>query len=510
MKKTKVLKIISNTLLIISIILFVISLYINVFFTNVTFEQLLYSVINFKGTSMVVIIKGLSAVVILLVILYILYRLFRFFIKKINYKIVVNISFGKKSLNVNFKKLFKILSIVLLLYYSFNMLKIKDYIVMVKKSSKIYEKYYVDPRKVKLEFPKEKRNLIYIYLESMEMSNVSIENGGLMNKSYIPNLEKLALDNINFSNTDKLGGGIMVYGTNYTSAALVANTAGIPLKVPVGWRNYKHYGKSLPGIYNLGDILKDNGYKNYFMIGSDGDYGGRKDYFRHGNYEIFDYYWAVNEGLIDKNYFVWWGYEDKKLFEYAKNKLTEISKEDEPFNFTMLTVDTHFTDGYMDKTCEEIFEKKYANAIYCSDSKVGEFITWLKNQDFYDNTTIIITGDHLTAQSFFYKEDEKYQRTIYGAIINSSIDADNTKNRLFTAFDMFPTTLASLGVKIEGDRLGLGTNLFSSKKTLLEKLGKEELDQELSSKSLYYDNRFLKDHYYKMEQELKKQEEEKN
>ena len=36
------------------------------------------------------------------------------------------------------------------------------------------------------------------------------------------------------------------------------------------------------------------------------------------------------------------------------------------------------------------------------------------------------------------------------------------KNRDFSTLDFFPTTLASLGVQIEGDRLGLGTNLFSN------------------------------------------------
>lgn len=37
--------------------------------------------------------------------------------------------------------------------------------------------------------------------------------------------------------------------------------------------------------------------------------------------------------------------------------------------------------------------------------------------------------------------------------------------------DLFPTMLASLGVQIEGNRLGLGTNLFSDKKTLMKELG---------------------------------------
>ena len=40
---------------------------------------------------------------------------------------------------------------------------------------------------------------------------------------------------------------------------------------------------------------------------------------------------------------------------------------------------------------------------------------------------------------------------------------------------MYPTILASMGATIEGDRLGLGTNLFSSQETLIEQLGYSEL-----------------------------------
>ena len=40
-----------------------------------------------------------------------------------------------------------------------------------------------------------------------------------------------------------------------------------------------------------------------------------------------------------------------------------------------------------------------------------------------------------------------------------------------------------MGVKIEGNRLGLGTNLFSEELTLMESVGEEELKAELKKKS---------------------------
>ena len=275
------------------------------------------------------------------------------------------------------------------------------------------------------------------------------------------------------------------------------------MKVAINGNAYKNYDKVFPGVYNLGDILENNGYNNYFMIGSDADFGGRKDYFEdHGNHTIYDYFYARENEMIDEDYYVWWGYEDKKLFSFAKEKILDAAKKDEPFNFTILTVDTHFTDGYMDSSCEEIFDSAYANAIYCSDSKIYSFVNWIKKQDFYKDTTIIISGDHLTMQSDFYHMKNWYQRTIYNTIINSPVKPINEKNRLFTSFDMFPTTLAALGVEIEGEKLGLGVNLFSEEKTLIEELGFEYFNTEIGKKSFYYDNVLLGDTYYKMQEEM--------
>ena len=64
-------------------------------------------------------------------------------------------------------------------------------------------------------------------------------------------------------------------------------------------------------------------------------------------------------------------------------------------------------------------------------------------------------------------------------------------NREFSVLDMFPTTLASLGVEIEGNRLGLGSNLMSNEKTLLEQMSIEKLEEMISKKSIYYNMKFI-------------------
>lgn len=451
----------------------------------ISFEQLLFGVMKLKGSGVTTVAYGVIYVIIAFIII-------------CPILLLPVIDFGKKLIiNIKNKKIqlypirqTNIYGLILLIIGFILLLNVFEFFPFVRNtlfsSSDIFDKYYVDTSEVDIEFPDKKRNLIYIFVESLESSNASKENGGFLDKSVVPNLEQLALDNINFSNNNKIGGAYYSFGTNWTSGAMIAQTAGIPLKVTLN--DFSSNSLRFMNVTTLGDILSDNGYKNYLLLGSDANFGSRRSYFANHNYLISDYVSAINEGKLESDYYEWWGYEDAKLFSYAKEMLTDISDDDVPFNFTLLTADTHFTDGYLDKSCESLFENPYANSFYCSDGMIYDFIEWIKKQDFYDNTTIIITGDHLTMQDGFYDVDFD-DRTIYNVFINAKIDNNyNDKNRIFTVMDMFPTTLASLGAYIEGDRLGLGTNLFSDIQTVPEIMGIDEFNNEISKGSHYYYN----------------------
>jgi phosphoglycerol transferase len=124
---------------------------------------------------------------------------------------------------------------------------------------------------------------------------------------------------------------------------------------------------------------------------------------------------------------------------------------------------------------------------------VFEFVEWIKTQPFYENTTVIVTGDHLTMDDSYIRRTAgaDFDRRVYNCILNAPITPKSEKNREFCTFDMFPTTLASLGCEIKGERLGLGTNLFSGEKTLIEKYGADYLNDELNKMSDYYNNKIL-------------------
>ena len=114
---------------------------------------------------------------------------------------------------------------------------------------------------------------------------------------------------------------------------------------------------------------------------------------------------------------------------------------------------------------------------------------WVQKQDFYENTTIVLAGDHPTMDSDFCDDvDSDYTRKVYTVYINPAAEVQKPDvYRDYTTFDHYPTTLASLGVEIEGERLGLGTNLFSDEWTLTEKYQRSWVESELSRKSKFMD-----------------------
>lgn len=354
------------------------------------------------------------------------------------------------------------------------------------KKTDFYEKYLVESVVIS---PKNKMNFIHIYLESMETTYAKREDGGDAKEDLLPYLTQLTKENISFSQNEKIGGARVLTGTGWTTGGIVASTSGLPLIFSLKHKFCKDKVPFMPNVNTLGDILERDGYNRVFMIGSDASFGGRRSYFeQHGHYDIQDTVSLKKEGILDKDYHEFWGFEDDKLFEFAKHKIIELSKSNKPFDFEMLTVDTHHPYGYQSKNCKNLFKESLSNSIYHTDENLKDFMEWLKKQDFYENTVIVIQGDH-TSMAAEYIHDtysSAYDRRVWNTFIHSQAKPQKEKNRDFTTMDFYPTILAALGYKIKGDKLGLGTNLFSDQATLTEALQASEVDQQIKRNSNFY------------------------
>ena len=359
--------------------------------------------------------------------------------------------------------------------------------------SNFYEQNYVNPNDVEITAPEHKKNLIFIFAESME---ATYAGNNLWQDNLIPNLSKLAQENVNFGDGDEVKGFFEIIGADYTQASVVSQMCAVPLKIPLAnERFFRPKNGFLPKATCLFDILQKEGYNQSFLIGTVREYAGTdKLLSSHGNVKLLDCkYFAVQDNLdahADKKRTK--VVRDNRLFEYAKEELSKLSSENKPFFLTLMTLDTHFANEYFEKDkCPILYhddkvkdEDYFKNVISCADYQLGSFINWLKTQNFYNNTLIVIVGDHLAMNDALFEKISK--RKVFDVYING-LNRDINETRLFSALDTMPTVLEGLGYKINGHRLGLGTSLYSDEKTLLEKgFTAEKVGKELDKSSAIY------------------------
>lgn len=507
MKKT-ILKILHIISLVIITLFLVTAVYLKLKFSAINFEEILFlmrgGTEDSDFTALYIALKLCVPIGLLIILL--------------GYTIYYDILFGKKKIitkkgkqlypfNIGTKG--KIISTVVLFIISTGLLcwtsGLINYIIYTNSNSKFIEKNYVNPKDTNITFDN-KRNLIFIVVESLETSLFTKEQGGYWNYEVMPELYDLLNEDdvVTFHNKDKSQGINMLQGTSWTTAALVANTSGLPLKIRIQ-RNQYHSENFMNGTYGLGDMLKDQGYHNELISGAKVSFGGLKEmYTKHGDFDIIDVRSIKDYGYtMDKSDKGKWGFNDNYLFEIAKDRVDKLGKEKQPFHLELVTIDTHFVDGFVGDYSETKYKEQYENAYATTSRLIYDFVNYVREQDYYKNTTIVIVGDHLSMQNDFFDKHDAKNRYVYEAIINPAVKTEYDQNRVVTSLDMYPTMVAAIGGKIEGDKLGLGVNLFSGEKTLAEKYGVKKLNSELKKKSDFYNNQLLNDDYLK-KYEIKK------
>lgn len=349
---------------------------------------------------------------------------------------------------------------------------------LILSESEFWEKNYVDPDSLVIEIKETPKNLILIIMESMENWPDSI----------VPELKQMYDTGVSFSSEDSFGGGIDVAGSRNTYCATLSKTTGVPML-----RESRYRSKTdLIRVKSIYDIFHSFGYKNVFLQGTDANFAGFSLFLQnHGIDYLFDMNNLKNEWNMDsflRNFRSFAaGITDKRLYEISKNILDTISKG--PFTLTLATIETHYPYGFYDSQCLEkpessSEEAKFKATLKCASREIFEYIEWVKKQDFYENTEIVIVGDHLFVGNFFVTGRDREWVSIF---INPQIKP-KTIRRKFVSLDIAPSILESMGFQIKGHKMGLGTSLFSDSTTLLEKMGRMKLNEELTdlSRSVEY------------------------
>lgn len=487
MRKDSLKKYVKNalyiTFLALITLLLVSSIFAKMEFSDNGFEEYVFYALNgisssdFSMTLYAIKKYGILYLIILFVLIALTYKITK---KEYKYYPIKKI--------VNHKIIFSVVVSILFIIISLNNVSFFKYIENNIKITKIFEKEYNKLTYDDIKF-NNKKNLITIYVESLETTFFSKENGGSWDYELLPEINDLMneQDSMYFATDSNKRGIYNMYGTSWTTASVISSTSGVPFKIP--FENSK-FSKSnfMNKVITLGDLLLYQGYHNEVISGASTKFGSLYEYFKyHGNYEIIDPDTIINYN-IDVNYDTKgsWGFNDKYMFDLAKDRLLKHYNEGTLFNETLIGIDSHPIDGYKTSFTVDKYENQYEN-VYATESKLlSEFIYWLKEQEFYKDTVVVIIGDHFCMQTVFMRNYKEEDRGRFNLILNSTKKTENTKNRGIASYDLYPTVLSALGADIKNDSIGLGVDLFSNKKTLIEKYGKEKLNKELERKSLYY------------------------
>lgn len=363
-------------------------------------------------------------------------------------------------------------------------------------TSSFFEDNYVDPREVRLTFPQQKRNLIVIFMESMDTGHLQTKYHDHFKTNLTPELQKLARENINFSDNDDIGGAYQVRGANFTQAGLTAQTCGLPLKLPIESSHFRPENGFLPEAKCLFEFLKEQGYEQTLVNGMPKTFGGLDKFLEsHGNIKLMDTWYMQEQGMLRPEDYSEGTkiVKDRSLLEISKHEIERLAASGKPFSFTVMTIDTHLGRQFFDREyCKPRFERTdkhhdYKNIFACQSKLLGDFVSWIKAQPFYENTTVVMLADHLLMYDADFKKTLKDKRVL-NIFINPADMPQKFKSRKFLSFDIYPTILSALGVQIEGQRLGLGTSLYSTEPTLAEREKSiKKINKKLDARSQVYE-----------------------
>lgn len=308
------------------------------------------------------------------------------------------------------------------------------------------------------------KNVVMLYLESVEQmyTDESVYPG------LTPFLTSLADEALVFNNIYE------TQGTNFTVAGILSSQCGTPLIFGGGpggpGGNDILKNGFMQEAFCFGDILDAAGYHQVFMGGASTRFAGKGVFLAdHGYDEVYGLE-ELHPFIDDPSYTNNWGLFDDSLLEIAAQRFDDVVEQARtPFNFTVLTVDTHPPAGQFSRSCEpyDVIDNPMFHSVHCADQIVERFINHLKQSPAWDDTVVMIMSDHLHMRNVgqeFYPPG--YDRKLLVYLLNTG--QTGVIETPGAHMDLAPTILSLMGVQhqqqfLAGDNLlapGVSERLF--------------------------------------------------
>ena len=239
---------------------------------------------------------------------------------------------------------------------------------------------------------------------------------------------------------------------HYPVASMAAITSTRP-RVPV---------KALP------EYFREHGYRTALFHGGKFSFTNKLNFLSDRGYDVlYDAESIPNRAEHEK---VWWGIDDKAIFDYAE---TFIEQSEEPFYLQLIPVMVHHPYDLLErKPWDYEFGEskrdmdKYHALVRYEDELFENLVQFLKDKGLYDNTIIVAFGDHGEAfgqhKGNLIHSGAVYEENVHVPLLISNpklFKGRGTSAKPGTLLDLYPTLLDIMGWEYP-DYAGPGVSLF--------------------------------------------------
>ena len=343
-------------------------------------------------------------------------------------------------------------------------------------------------------------NVIFVHMEGIQTYLMDLEFNGV---EATPNINKLAKEGLFFNNFYPQISTGTSSDTEFTLLSSLLPAASGTVFVSYYDRDYETIPK----------LLTEKGYYTFSMHGNLASMWNRNKV--HPNLGYQDMYFAERFSYLPEEKLNL-GISDKMFFEQAMSMLENIEATYENYMGTIITLSNHSPFIYLDQygeydmstTYEEVnpetgkmetittnylYETPVGNYIMSShyaDSALGEFINYINNSSYFENTVFVFYGDHDAKLShsnmnylynYDYKTGEVYEEGDENYTLYDNFDHELnkktpliiwTKNKslcnklhgtvsnVMGMYDVMPTIGNMLGIE---NPYALGNDIFNIK-----------------------------------------------
>ncbi|KRL37132.1 LTA synthase family protein [Liquorilactobacillus uvarum] len=308
------------------------------------------------------------------------------------------------------------------------------------------------------------KNVFIFHLESFQQFLINYKVDG---KEVTPNINKFYSDSstLSFDNFfNQVGQG----KTSDAETMLENSLFGLPSGSVMTSYGTSNTFQAMPAI------LSQRGYSTAAMHGDVGSFWNRDNTYKSWGYQ---YFFNDNYFKEKTNYSVGYGLKDKIFLKQSVQYLEQLPQ---PFYAKIITVTNHYPYE-LDKMNQTISKTNtgdqtvdgYVQTAHYLDQAFGEFINYLKKSGLYNNSMIVVYGDHYgisnnhkkaISQLLGKKSVTSYDLAMFQKVpfmIHMPGLKGGVNHTYGGEIDVMPTLLDLLGIK-NNDTIQLGNDLLAS------------------------------------------------